>query len=114
MPAEWPEKVRLQKPPKASRVHIAPHRPAPGFEANWENETRVYVPESSDLVSLAEVRKALEPLFELRAWCRRAGSPPFTDDDGISGEEAYKIVAGASNWDRAIKALDSLATEEES
>lgn len=30
--SEWPDAVRLYKPPKSKRVRIAPSRPAPGFE----------------------------------------------------------------------------------
>jgi hypothetical protein len=56
-----------------------------------------------------QVRKALEKLFELRDWCRRASEVRDDDDPGTRAE-AYKIVAGTSFWDQA-DALRDLLTQ---
>jgi len=60
----WPRKVLLHKPPGVSRVHIAPSGPAPGFEANWENETETYIPVSA-LLSDEAIDKATRVLADL-------------------------------------------------
>jgi hypothetical protein len=63
-------------------------------------------------VALAEreeqVKEALEPVFDLRDWCRRESKAK--DEEVGTRAEAYKIVAGASLWDRA-DALRRLLTQ---